>query len=380
MSKNLHIACIIPYKVFPPKMGGQKGIACFYEYLSEQARLTMIASGDNDDPRFSNTEFLPVLGNSKLRYVNPLLFFRIRKILQSNRCTHLIIEHPYYGWLGILLKIFCRIPLVIHSHNMEALRFKSTGKWWWGILWNYEKFTHRMASLNFFITDEDKQYAIKQFKLKPGICHTITYGIGINKIPTNDEKREARKSLEIKHHIEPDDKIILFNGTLSYAPNLAAVDNIIHSINPLLQKSTSFSYKIIICGKGLPESHRMIREMEKDNIIFAGFVDDINPYFLATDIFINPVVDGGGIKTKLVESLAYNACVVSSASGAIGIPSGIAGKKLVVCADNDWNGFANAIVQCSHEHQLPQTFFNHFYWGHIAEQAVNSMSESEDKK
>ena len=41
------------------------------------------------------------------------------------------------------------------------------GKWWWGILWHYEKMTHKKADHNFFIQDNDRNYAIENFKLNP---------------------------------------------------------------------------------------------------------------------------------------------------------------------------------------------------------------------
>jgi len=83
---------------------------------------------------------------------------------------------------------------------------------------------------------------------------------------------------------------------------------------------------------------------KEKNIIYAGFVDDINLYFKGADIFINPVIDGGGIKTKVVEALGYDLSVISTQSGAIGIPEEITGGKLLVLPDNDWTEFARKII------------------------------------
>ena len=164
MTTQINIAALVSYKIFPAKMGGQKGIALFYQYLSRLLPVTIISTRNNEFSGAGEIQFLPVLSNSKLRYVNPFLVFKIRKILLERKITHLVLEHPYYGWLGILLRSSCNIKLVVHSHNMESLRFKSTGKWWWGILWQYEKFVHRKADMNFFINDEDREFAIKNFE------------------------------------------------------------------------------------------------------------------------------------------------------------------------------------------------------------------------
>lgn len=359
---------MVPYPIYPAKMGGQKGIALFYQYLSDRIPVTIITVGNQHATNFKG-HFLPVLGSSKLRYINPALFTRIRKILLRDQCSHLVLEHPYFGWLAVMLKRSCNISLVIHSHNIESLRFKSTGKWWWNILWNYERFTHRNADINFFITDEDRQYAIENFKLTPSKCHTITYGCEMNSYPSKEEKAGARKKIEGLHNIRPEEKILFFNGTLSYKPNLDAVDIILKHVNPILKAEKNFRYKILICGKGLPESYNNLQAWSNENIIYAGFVEDITVYFKASDIFINPVMYGGGIKTKLVEALGYNVNGVSTISGAIGIPTEAAGKKLTVSDDGDWISFTNAILQADLSADIPTAFFEHFYWGNIAAKA-----------
>ena len=121
------------------------------------------------------------------------------------------------------------------------------------ILWSYEKFTHRNADLNFFITDEDRNYAIDNFHLSPEKCKTITYGFDLNSAPDVHEKSLAKTQLQNRHGINDDQKILLFNGTLDYQPNLDALQIILQKINPLLMQA-GFNYKIIICGKNLPAS------------------------------------------------------------------------------------------------------------------------------
>ncbi len=355
-------------------MGGQKGIALFYQYLSELLPVTIISTKNNDVPSKLNAEFLPVLSNSRLRYINPFLFSRIKKLISKNNSTHFIIEHPYYGWLGILLKKFTGIKLVVHSHNIEAVRFKSTGKWWWRILWNYEKMVHRKADINFFISDNDRAFAVKEFKLNPACCFTITYGCEISNYPSAEEKKQAKQQLQRAHGIREDEHILFFNGTLDYKPNLDAVDIILQELTPRLMKNASFRYKIIICGKNLPAAYQQLESWSGKNIFYAGFVDDIGLYFKGVDLFINPVTDGGGIKTKLVEALGNNVSCISTANGSIGVSPDITGKKLQIVPDGDWERFTNAIFEANTTENIPQTFFNHFYWGYIANKASEIIS------
>ena len=183
------VLSIVPYKIFPAKVGGQKGIALFNEYFSMTIDLTCVTVKSNDPHYAKGYTVLNILNTAAYRYINPLLFFTLTKIIKQQAATHLILEHPYFGWLGILLKKFTGVKLIIHSHNIESTRWKSLGKWWWKILWWYERTTHRYADYNFFIQDADKEFARRNFKLDEKKCVTITYGIEIDKAPTKERKR-----------------------------------------------------------------------------------------------------------------------------------------------------------------------------------------------
>jgi polysaccharide biosynthesis protein PslH len=374
MANRLPVLTINSYKILPALMGGQKGIALFNEYLAAHVNLISVSVKSNDVSLAKEYKMLPVLSNSPFRYINIFYFFTFRTIIKKNKVGHVIIEHPYYGWLGLLLKWFCSVKLIIHSHNIESLRWQSTGHWWWRILWWYEKKVHQMADMNFFIHDEDRSFAINQYKVSPSKCTTITYGFERSNRPSKEERKAAREILEKKFGVTNNEKIILFNGTLHYKPNLDALDIILQKINPILLSEPNFVYKIIICGKGLPDSYNDLKKYAAKNILFAGFVADIDVYFKGSDIFVNPVSEGGGIKTKLVEALGFNLYVVTTKNGAIGVPLSVTGNKMTIIEENNWQQFADAILQAEIENDIPAAFFDHFYWGSIGEKAANALT------
>jgi hypothetical protein len=371
--KEIKVLSLVPYPFLPPKMGGQKGIAFFNAFISRELNLVCVSVKNNDTGFAKGYPVKNILSNSKIRYINPFYFFLLKKIIRREKITHLVIEHPYYGWLGILLKWFCKIKLAVHSHNIEALRFKTINKWWWGILWNYEKMVHRHAHLSFFIHDDDRNFAIEKFKLDKARCLTVTYGFELTASPGESERAAARQSLVKQYNIPPGEKLLLFNGTLDYKPNTDALDIIINNINPLLMMTRDYFYKIIICGKNLPAHYDQLAAYRNKNIIYAGFVDDITLYFNACDVFINPVTDGGGIKTKLVEALGHNMNVVTTVSGSIGVPLSVTGNKMKVMADNNWESFVAEITSCDPDASIPPAFFDHFYWGNIAKKAATAL-------
>ena len=369
-----NVLSIVTYKIFPAKLGGQKGIALFKQYFSKQVNLFCFTIKDND-PSYASYKVFNQLENRSLRYINVFYFSRLKKIITENNITHILLEHPYYGWMALLLKRFCKVKLIVHSHNIEAERFKTLGKWWWKILWYYEKFIHSRADFTFCITETDRNYFLKRYKIPQSRSSVITYGIDWNNIPPITERTNAKNFLLEKYAIPAGTHLFLFNGTLSYPPNLFAVKNITDQINPLFAQK-NIPYKIIICGKGLPEEMNELKSYADQNIIYAGFVDDISIYFKGVDTFINPVTDGGGIKTKLVEALGSNLNAVSTYNGAIGVDENICNGKLLLTENDDWQLFADKMeIAVGFTQSISPEFFDHFYWGNIACKAAGVVNE-----
>ena len=367
----LKILSVVSYNLFPPRSGGQKGILLFNKYLAKVSDLIVVTVKSNEPHFESGYTMLNVLSNSASRYLNAGYFFRLKKIIRDYQRNYLLLEHPYLGWLGILIKKSTGIKLVIHSHNIEGLRWRNLGKWWWKILWHYEKTTHRQADYNFFIQDDDREYAIKHFKLDPSKCTTITYGIELSTKPDDAEKLNCRERIKQESAIGNEDIIFLYSAALDYQPNLSALDRILEDINPLLLQ-TDFKYKILICGRGLPDRYHQLEEYKNKNVIYKGFVNDIAMYFKGADAFLNPVIGGGGIKTKLVEALGYNTRTISTADGSIGVNPEDTNSLLTIIPDNDWERFAEKMrnIEIIQKESIPPLFYEKFYWGNIVKKAV----------
>ncbi len=366
----INVCSLVSYHFLPARVGGQKGIALFNKYFAQHVPLICVTT-QNNDPGEANYPVHTLLSNSPVRYVNPFYFFTLRQLLNQHKITHLLLEHPYYGWLAMLLKWTGKIKVVLHAHNMEGNRFRTLGKWWWKILWQYEKWIHRNSDLVFFIQDEDKMYALREFRLDPKKCHTITYGIESAIPPAIAEKKACAEIVRRKHDIPGNHTLLLFNGAFDYLPNREALKKIIAVINPLLAQQAGFDYTIVICGRKIPPE---FTTTHYKNIVFAGFVEDVSLYFKAADVFINPVTGGGGIKTKLVEALGYNCNAVSTKEGAIGVDEKICGGKLLITANDDWKTFTQQIVAASGiTLEIPQVYFEHFYWGNITKKAAATL-------
>jgi polysaccharide biosynthesis protein PslH len=363
----MNVIALVSYPFLPARSGGQKGIALFYKYFSKYHSVTIVTT-KNNSPRYAEGyRLLNILSNSRFRYINPFIFFTLRRQIIKNKVSHLILEHPYYGWLGVILKKFCGVKLVVHSHNIEGKRWRSLGKWWWRFLWQYERITHRAANYNFFIQDEDRAYAIESFGLKPERCLTVSFGTELSQPIPADVRKETGKILRQELQIPDDTLLLMFNGAFKYRPNIEALENLLFQINPLLQNK-NFSYLILILGLDIPD---YVKDRSYPSVRILGFVEDLERYLKSCQVFLNPVFSGGGIKTKLVEALAFGLQAVSSANGAIGIDPKICKNNLVICPDGDWVNFADAVFRIRNSNsETPPEFYEHFYWANITERAA----------
>jgi glycosyltransferase involved in cell wall biosynthesis len=364
------VLLIAPYTYLPYFSGGQKFIAQFCEYLGKEIELTVVSVAENDFSLAKTYRTVAMLKKPFSRYYDIGLISKLTKLIRENKFDTVIWEHPYYAWLAFIIRKKTGVRTIIQTHNIEHTRFKSTGKWWWPILQRYEKWAFKKADAIFFITPDDKAFAIQQWKIDSQKCLDLPFGVEIKKHP--DDHDLCRKEIAEKHHID-NEKILLFNGWLAYKPNLDALKVIIGPINDILLNQPGFNYKILICGKGLPDELENLSGYTDKNIIYAGFVENIENYFKAADIFLNPVQSGGGIKTKMVEAIAFGTTVVATETGATGIDRAVCGNKLVVVADNEWNAFAKAIIAENSANSTPDDYYKKYSWESIAKNIVASV-------
>lgn len=366
------ILLLAPYPYLPFFSGGQKFIAQFLESLAEETELTVIGVETNDPATVTNYRLLPWLKKGLTRYMDLRLISRVSKEVKTGGYQTVIWEHPYFAWLAVMVRRRTGIPFLLHTHNIEHERFRSMGKWWWPLLKWYERWAFRKADRIYFITPEDKEFAMTKWAIPESRCADLPFLVNISEYPA--DKAIHRMKIGDQHGIGKADLLILFNGLLSYKPNLDALQVILQKINPILLTAPGLNYTIIVCGKALPETVEELRQHRDQHIIYAGFVDNIESYFKASDLFLNPVQSGGGIKTKMVEAIAYGATVVATETGATGIRKEVCGEKLLTVPDNDWDAFAQSVIDHRNTVSVtPAAYYAYYYRKEVAKRIAAGL-------
>lgn len=354
-------------------MGGQQCVVRFYEHLARYTRVVLAISKDNEAKEISLPNTHRMLYHHRVGFANILRVFRLRKLIKQENIDVISIEHSYLGWLGVLLRWMTKKPFVIRSHNIEALRFRDMHRPYWRLYRPYERWVHSKADHSFFISHEDRQWALTHYRLDENKCSVVTCGTTITQRPSQHERTGYRRALLEENNLRNDTRMFLFNGTLDYLPNTDALRIIVTELLGLLRQMR-FPFVIFVCGNRLSEQWQQVLAQHPE-IIYKGFVEDIGLYCKGADCLINPVTIGGGVKTKLVEALACNQVCISTVSGARGVPPELAGAKLVVVDDYDWPAFANSMRTQSTGQQpdVPEAFYQMFGWDAIVRQALLSL-------
>ncbi len=364
-SQGVDILSIVPAPLFPPVSGGQKGTYGNLDALGRICRLVSIT--DTQSTPFGHSfELRPLIPHHSFKYLSIINYRILLKQVRALTPKVILLEQPYMGLMVNRISKITHIPFFLHAHNIEFLRFKSIGRWWWPLLFLWERRTMRKAKGVFFVTEQDRDLAIRHFRLQPQRCFIKPYGIPLTSLVQPDPLE--REKVLSRHGLNSSDKIFMFFGVLKYLPNIEALEFIVEEITPRIKKKMGSGYKILICGGGLLDDYvETLKKLEPDNLKYIGFVENIDEYTRSADVILNPVLKGGGVKTKVIEAIGFNKPVVSTNTGAAGINPLLCGNKLQLVKDEHWDDFVQLMVDAiSMTGDTPQEFYDNYSWEGIA--------------
>lgn len=132
---------------------------------------------------------------------------------------------------------------------------------------------------------------------------------------------------------------LLFIGGYNHTPNVDAVIWLCKEIMPLIwQKQPKI--RLTLLGSNPPTQ---VRDLARDHRIeVPGYIQEVEPYFLKSRVFIAPLRYGAGMKGKIGQSLSYGLPTVTTSIGAEGM--GLTHEVDVLIA-NQPKDFAQAVLK-----------------------------------
>ncbi|BCX04995.1 MAG: glycosyl transferase family 1 [Candidatus Roseilinea sp.] len=242
-----------------------------------------------------------------------------------------------------------RARFVFDEHNAEYLLQKRTfesdmripRRWHgaaysfvqWQRLRAFERRALRAADAVLCVSPED---AASLKRLAPSVQPTVIYN-GI------DVAQYAKFALPTSHSPLPTPHAplptIVFTGKMDFRPNVDAVLWFARRVWPAVKHAHPNARLLVVGQKPSP---RLDPLRADPDIVLTGQVDDVRPYIAQADVYIAPLLAGGGTRFKLLEAMAMRRAIVSTSLGCEGFAI-TSGRELIV-ADRP-EEFASAVVE-----------------------------------
>lgn len=117
----------------------------------------------------------------------------------------------------------------------------------------------------------------------------------------------------INHNAENCD--VLFWGAMNRSENSEAAIWFIKNVMPLIKDTR---VRFVVAGNNPPQ---VLRDYSSDNVLITGFVEDETKLFSSSMCFVAPLINGAGIKVKVLEAFSSGIPVLTNDVGIEGIPA-----------------------------------------------------------
>jgi glycosyltransferase involved in cell wall biosynthesis len=203
------------------------------------------------------------------------------------------------------------------------------------------------------ISGPDREGLLKSSGAHPDKIVVIPNGVSSDALDIDPVSADRKRS-------------VVFWGNLDFPPNWTAVDYFNREV--FLPHLAEMGVEWHIIGKGADES---IRQMANHpNVHLHGFVEDLYMEIASHGAMINPMVEGSGLKNKVLEAFACHVPVVSTMMGIEAV--GARAEEHYLVAD-DPAEFSDAVIRCLEDAEFAATMTgaarqfveDHFEWGAI---------------
>lgn len=158
--------------------------------------------------------------------------------------------------------------------------------------WVDERYYSRKSDANIVVSPMDKE-CLDEVSGQPEKNYVLLNGVTFETMPSNIEKIKGR---------------IIFSGNMDFRPNYESALWFIKNVFPLLL-SRRPELKLVIAGTNPVEE---LCAHACESIEVTGFVNDIRHEIAKSEIYVAPLICGGGFKNKVVEAIMSGTYLVAT--------------------------------------------------------------------
>ena len=203
--------------------------------------------------------------------------------------------------------------------------------------WGYRRESTQMAAFEartclafdrvVTVTGEDQHHLLLLYQngRRPGFAGVIPICVDPGPTPDMRQTTEAAETL--------------FIGGMHWPPNADGVEWFAREVLPLVRAQVP-GVRFTAIGKQPPQS--LQAEMLVGGIHAPGYVDELQPFWARSSVFVVPLRAGGGMRVKILDAWAQGVPVVSTTIGAEGLT--YSPGESILLADSA-SEFARAVIR-----------------------------------
>ncbi len=231
-------------------------------------------------------------------YINRSAVSRILNLIKERNIDVIFVDNSIFGLLIKKIKTeYPSIPVLSYYHDVKA---KLARDWMKDApiyrkpvmcaMLSNEKLTAEYADVNFVLGNREEKLFIEAYGKRPEAQLSVYMDIQLS------------NAFYIKH--QNSKKRILFFGGY-YRPNVHGIEWFIKNVYPKLMNRA----ELIIAGHGM---EKLNTDSYPHGVVVKGYVESIEEIYRDVDIVISPIFEGGGMKVKVAEAMAFGKMVVGS--------------------------------------------------------------------
>lgn len=272
-----------------------------------------------------------------VRFISADYRLRLINLLKAETFDFIILENLYTVLYLDDIRNHCATPVLFRPHNVEHEIWERTVNMSSGLKKLYLNILaarirrFELSCINRYeaiipITRRDGDRFSTFGNRKP--MHVLPTGI---QFTTTPEPAETGGEKNVAHL-----------GALDWMPNQDGIRWFLNRVWPLVKQQIPEA-GFFLAGRNCPTG--FAKEVQSSGATYLGEIEDAEDFIRQHPVFIVPLFSGSGMRIKLLDYMSLGKAVVSTSTGAEGIPV-TSGRECLIADDPE--EFADAIVKLLH--------------------------------
>jgi glycosyltransferase involved in cell wall biosynthesis len=312
------VAVLSPYFPYPLSHGGAVRIFHLLREIAREFDVELFAFTDNDEPpeaapllefcarvvlvrkpRYREPRWSTLLPPEVREFRSAAMRFALADERHAFRFERVQVEYTQLAEYGG--DILVEHDVTFDLYGQIARRERTVAAWWDWLRWR--RFERRAVARFEKIVVMSKKDAEML-----GAGMVIENGVDLERFRPEPERPGQR---------------LLFIGSFRHFPNIAAYRFFLENVWPLLRDKFPSLELTVVCGTDHVTYWRAFTDSPEpphdSRIRVLGFVADVRPLYVETNLVIVPTTVSAGTNVKVLEAMAMQRVVVSTSSGCAGL-------------------------------------------------------------